>query len=472
MPPRLSKIHPRFFILCCLLLNLCLDLKAQRPAVILGQVAQEGTRLNCGFQAWDGTWEEQNQKPNDLGFFRLSFWLQGPQLLVLKIAGSSWNLYVEPDDSLFFFLDARQRPRFAGPLARANEVWQVFERDFFPAQNPFELRTYLRVKEAYALSPELDSLMRVLKPQAWWARQESRQQAFEAFMNKETADLSAAFRRFLFQAWHYGRAWEDLAYLRVYGPRHGWPWVEGEKFLGFQGLEQPQLGLPVVRLWAEARALYEGSLSSTENPFLGAFDWAEGLALPLKFYTQAQILLAYLKAKQLAFPQDLWQRFLALNPYPALEAKLRAGLAQREKEQARAGAEIPFRLRDLEGRIWDWDSLRVQRSSLCLQFWASWCGPCLRDLEQGADLRRYWAERGVQFVLISLDREEGPWLRWAGAYAKLCGSLQLWAGPTRELERAYGLWVLPTYVLVRGSEVKWLANPRDLEGELGDFFGP
>jgi thiol-disulfide isomerase/thioredoxin len=43
---------------------------------------------------------------------------------------------------------------------------------------------------------------------------------------------------------------------------------------------------------------------------------------------------------------------------------------------------------------------------LVVNFWASWCGPCVREMPALADLSRQYAGKGVQFVGIGVDSKQ------------------------------------------------------------------
>lgn len=65
--------------------------------------------------------------------------------------------------------------------------------------------------------------------------------------------------------------------------------------------------------------------------------------------------------------------------------------------QPRPGFVLPDAL-GLSHDVRAWDG-RV----LVVNFWATWCKPCVREMPAFVDLQRQYAEHGVQFVGIALD---------------------------------------------------------------------
>ncbi|MCG2633345.1 MAG: TlpA family protein disulfide reductase [Gammaproteobacteria bacterium] len=71
---------------------------------------------------------------------------------------------------------------------------------------------------------------------------------------------------------------------------------------------------------------------------------------------------------------------------------------------SRSAAQPGFRLPDLEGRMRQPDDWLGQ--VVVLNFWASWCPPCVKEMPEFAALQSEYGERGVQFVGIASEPDD------------------------------------------------------------------
>ena len=63
-----------------------------------------------------------------------------------------------------------------------------------------------------------------------------------------------------------------------------------------------------------------------------------------------------------------------------------------------------FSLADVNGQIRnisEWDG-----QVIALNFWATWCPPCLKEIPEFIELQTIYADRGLQFIGIALQQAE------------------------------------------------------------------
>jgi len=79
--------------------------------------------------------------------------------------------------------------------------------------------------------------------------------------------------------------------------------------------------------------------------------------------------------------------------------------AEKVRKKLVAGAKFPdFEEKDLEG-----NPLSVGKFKgkvVLVDFWATWCGPCVRELPNVLETYEKYHEKGFEIVGISLDRDE------------------------------------------------------------------
>lgn len=121
-----------------------------------------------------------------------------------------------------------------------------------------------------------------------------------------------------------------------------------------------------------------------------------------------------------------------------------------------------FTLPDVSGRprsVAEWDG-----KVLVLNFWATWCPPCRKEIPEFVELQERYGARGLQFVGVALQRPEelGAFIEEHGMnYPVLAGEMEV----IRLAER-YGnrVGALPyTVIMDRGGRIVFV-RPGPLHG--------
>ena len=112
----------------------------------------------------------------------------------------------------------------------------------------------------------------------------------------------------------------------------------------------------------------------------------------------------------LALAHRRWEDFQQINPHPEYTEAVQAALDNALKPQPglQLGQPAPeFTLHDLAGQPVSLSQFKGQ--IVLLDFWASWCKPCISDLPKLREIKEKTADWPVVFVNVSLDEDEEAW---------------------------------------------------------------
>ena len=114
-----------------------------------------------------------------------------------------------------------------------------------------------------------------------------------------------------------------------------------------------------------------------------------------------------------------------------------------------------------------------------IDVWATWCGPCIREIPSLKKLEKDYHNKNIVFVSISTDEPNKSGGSWEKANEKWknfvkqrqLGGVQLWSGEDFSFQQAYQINSIPRFILVDPNGNIVDANaPRPSDPRLIDLF--
>lgn len=107
-----------------------------------------------------------------------------------------------------------------------------------------------------------------------------------------------------------------------------------------------------------------------------------------------------------------------------------------------------FKIKDINGKNQKLSKL-VKGKYTVLDFWASWCPDCRKDIPNIKRMYEKFAPMGVQFVGISFDNEEEPWKKAVSQYGLTYPQVsELKRMRDSEVAKAYGVKWIPSMMIL------------------------
>lgn len=135
----------------------------------------------------------------------------------------------------------------------------------------------------------------------------------------------------------------------------------------------------------------------------------------------------------------------------------------------KVGSKIPdFTAKGQDGKEVSLTELCQGKKYILIDFWASWCNPCRKEIPNLKKLYAQYADKGFQIVSISIDKKEAEWL-------KALKEEQLsWPNyrDTEGIATLYKVKFVPTMYLIDAQGVMVAENLRgeDFANKLKELF--
>ncbi|RKR09005.1 uncharacterized protein DUF4369 [Flavobacterium sp. 90] len=79
------------------------------------------------------------------------------------------------------------------------------------------------------------------------------------------------------------------------------------------------------------------------------------------------------------------------------------------------GTSVPnFGLKDKDGKAYNVKDIVAGKKYILIDFWASWCGPCRKEIPNLKTAYTAYADKGFEILSISIDKDEKAWQKALG----------------------------------------------------------
>ncbi len=163
------------------------------------------------------------------------------------------------------------------------------------------------------------------------------------------------------------------------------------------------------------------------------------------YYYQAKRLSALARNGKLGDVIFEIKRFMDECPYETYRESVKAAL--RESNTLLKGMTAPnFTLLDNNGRKVSLTDFKGK--VIYLDFWATWCNACIRQMSNSDNLRNSFKNKDVVFIYVSLDYTESEWKNYLVRH-KLPGThLYAKGGLGSDMAKDYGVKKLPALLII------------------------
>ena len=120
-----------------------------------------------------------------------------------------------------------------------------------------------------------------------------------------------------------------------------------------------------------------------------------------------------------------------------------------------------FTVRDAQGKTFTLKDLSAGKKVVLVDFWASWCPPCRKEIPNVKEQYAKYKDKGFQVISISVDKDVDEW------QAALAEENLEWPNfrDTEGADTLYGIQAIPAMYLVDAETQALIASGYDARGE-------
>ena len=388
------------------------------------------------------------------GSFMFAVEINEPQFAKIIYARNEALVYLEPHDTLVIDSEANSFQyslQFSGRGGLNNVYNYQHLKENPPIMNSWDLLQYQKGIFWFTNEQSVDNQMQQMgRSQFTMELSRKKDKAMSRllqFQNQEQGELSRDFIAFMETEIYFDWAYHMLLYGSIYHNMHQFDQDDFFSFLNDIPIQDKQLGSYWYRNFLLA---YVNHVSIKQNkegdPYVNQYLLADSLLQSKQqAFVKAHLLYKAFYAKRINEIIPYYIDFVETNPYPVYDEKVTS--AYQKAMRYAIGAPAPdFSLMSMENEQISLTDFKGK--VVFLNFWASWCRPCINKMYQMKSMQRELESQNVVFLNVSLDRDKSSWINsvqtngFHGVHVMAEGSLE------SQVSASYEVKALPQYFLI------------------------
>jgi peroxiredoxin len=401
------------------------------------------------------------------GSFSFEIDVPTPMLVSLEFNRKKDILYIEPNDTLGVEFIPNDFP-YSMLYSDKGGMNNVYLNKYFKEQaielNQFNMIQFRHGVHWYIVSRSANDLMRSSPSEYYLEKANDRKNSalenLHLFSGSYSKGLSHTFINFLNTEIFYEWANHLLIYSTVYKNKFQ---IEDEflSFLENVPLHNELIGSSNYRsfLYNYINYLFVKS-GSTENDYIGIHNLAsEKLSGEARAYVMSEAISKAINKNFSDLVIDDYDHFLRTNEYEDYNEKI-VSIYQKYIQFAKGSLAPDFEIATVDGK-----AFRLSENlgkAIYLNFWASWCRPCMRKMRDQNDLLREFYGEELVVLNVALDHIAENHRSYVQLYDFVGLHALLPEGLKSELTKRYKVKALPQTYLI-GPDGRFLENPTSFD---------
>ena len=459
-------------------LLICCGAFAQNMVTIRGQLENaKGKLASIDIQKVPFTEELDSYAGfvNDDGSFVIQFALEKPVVAVFYHANNFAEVYIQPNDEMYIYADIKrfsESIKFTGNGDVHNNFLTKYNRTFSTAVAQQKARERIKnltsAEYKDATNCERDDKLKMLTDY------------------KHEHPVTETFKEFMYAKidceWATDLMDYPFAYTMVTDsdfpdlPPDYYDFLDDIKLDNDIAVSLPMYSELLLKFISKKfRAYVSGGSYDSDKQYVDKYEFAKKYFKnkPL-YYAQGQYIIDGTIYSKVEYLRDAYAEYMASCPYEDYKKVVK----EKFEKASATGADVAapdFQLVNAEGQQVTLQDLKGK--VVYLDFWATWCGPCLKEMPASQQLKNHFANKDVEFVYVSVDEDANKWRSFIEekAWDKKYHLLNDGLGLNSPVTNTYNIKGVPKYVIIdkngiiRDSNAKRPSEMgviRDIEGAL------